>query len=414
MATSFSPDGRYIALSIPQKDKSDKKDISILSLAEEEVMPLVEHTADDGIVGWSPDGQWIFFGSDRTGILDLWAIRVSEGKPQGDPVLIQKSMPNVSNFRMTQSGVLFYAIGVSMRDVYVAKIDFDQNKVLESPNKATQHYTDTNYAPAWSSDGEYLAFASMREDEPYRVLCVLSFKTGEVREYFPELIAFRNPTLILWSPDGKSVIHTGIEEPFAKGFYKTDMKTGNMNVLFRDSESGQIRGSCLSKDGKTMFYNKMNREAKISQLLAINLETQEVDELYKSEWFDGLVLSPDERFFAFNENGINILPMEGGEARILYTLREDEWISIQAWTPDGKYILFYKSKPGRRDENVRKCSLWRISLEGGEPQEIGITMNSFNHLRVHPDGQHIVFHSGERGSEVWVMENFLSVLKDHK
>jgi len=52
----------------------------------------------------------------------------------------------------------------------------------------------------------------------------------------------------------------------------------------------------------------------------------------------------------------------------------------------------------------------RIPVEGGELQELGLEMMEFRHFSVHPDGQHIVFHS--RGSsmrwpEVWVMENFL-------
>jgi Tol biopolymer transport system component len=414
IGTCFSPDGRYVALSIPQKDKSEKKDISILSLAEEKLIPLVEHPAGDTIVGWAPDGQWIFFGSNRSGTVDLWGIRVSEGKPQGDPVLIKKSMPNIGNPKMTQTGELFYSIGVSMKDVYVAKIDFDQNKVLESPKKATQHFTETNFAPAWSSDGKHLAFASKRDDEPIRVLCVLSFKTGEVREFFPELRDFRNPTLIHWSPDGQSVVHTGIEKSYGKGFYKTDMETGNMDNLFRDAEGGQIRGSCLSKDGKTMFYNKMNRKTKMSQLLAINLETQETKELYVSEWFDGLVLSPDERFFAFSESGglgklaeLKMLAVEGGEPQTLYALKKDEWIAVQDWTPDGQYIIFSKLIASGGKEKSPESSLWKISPEGGEPQKIEITIASFDHLRIHPDGQHIAFTSGERGSEVWVMENFL-------
>ena len=137
------------------------------------------------------------------------------------------------------------------------------------------------------------------------------------------------------------------------------------------------------------------------------LPTQKVDELYLSEWIHGLALSPDERLFAFVEQDrpskilkLKILPVKGGEPRTLYTFKKREWISAIAWTQDGQDILFSKGEPG-------KHSLWTISPEGGKPQEIGITLDEIQHLRIHPDGQHIAFTAGTRGSEVWVMENFL-------
>jgi Tol biopolymer transport system component len=308
---------------------------------------------------------------------------------------------------MTKTGVFLYSINVSMRDVYVAKIDFDQNRVLEGPKRASRKVPG-GFAPAWSSDGEYLAFASKREEEPHRVLCILSNRTGEVRELFPQLISFRNPTLFHWSPDSQSVIHTGFDKPYGKGFFKTDLKTGNLSVLFRDADPGQIRGSCLSHDGKTMFYNKMNTKAKMSQLLAINLETREVEELYEGEFMNGLALSPDERRLVFSENvaglgkeiKLTILPVEGKEPRTIYTFKKGKYMSTIAWTPDGRYLLFSQIEKG-------KSSLWKISPEGSQPQELGITQNGIRHLRIHPDSQHIAFSSGTPGKEVWAMENFI-------
>lgn len=410
-ASSFSPDSRYVALTVPQKDDSENNDVSLFSLAEEKEIALIKHPAGDSVVGWAPDGHWVFFGSDRSGNRDLWAIRVSEGSAQGDPILIQRGMGDAYNVWMIPTGALFYSITVSTKDVYVAKIDFDKNKILEGPKKATQHYTDTNSVPAWSADGEYLAFVSNRKDDPKKALCILSNKTGEIREFFLDLLSWMNPTWIHWAPDGQSIIHTGFDRPYSCGFWRTDLNTGKMSMALRFDPIKQIWGSCISKDGKTIYDIKMDKKIQKSQLVAQNLETQKVDELYVSEWIHALALSPDEQWFAFAEGEqpsnmkLNTLPIKGGKPQTLHTFGKGEWPCAIAWTPDGRNLLFSKEKVDESKKSVE--SLWTISVDGGEPKELGLNTNSISHLRIHPDGQHIAFHSGNRAEEIWVMDNFL-------
>ena len=98
------------------------------------------------------------------------------------------------------------------------------------------------------------------------------------------------------------------------------------------------------------------------------------------------------------------MPAAGGEPRELYRFEKIgyEGHSI-TWTADGKYILFEGEGPRYRE-------LFRISADGGEPQKLGLEMNRFFNLSVHPDGRHIAFSSSGSNAipdEVWVMENFL-------
>ena len=75
-----------------------------------------------------------------------------------------------------------------------------------------------------------------------------------------------------------------------------------------------------------------------------------------------------------------------------------------AWTADGRHILFSRRGEG---EN-RGWSLCRISVDGGEPQDLGMNMQFISWVSASPDGKHVTFSSSE-GSEiqVWVLENFL-------
>ena len=73
------------------------------------------------------------------------------------------------------------------------------------------------------------------------------------------------------------------------------------------------------------------------------------------------------------------------------------------WTPNGKELLFAESKFQRG----YKFNFWRISAEGGEPQELGLAMDRVYFLRMHPDGQHIAFRAGQKIKEIYAMDNFL-------
>ena len=77
--------------------------------------------------------------------------------------------------------------------------------------------------------------------------------------------------------------------------------------------------------------------------------------------------------------------------------------------PDGQNLLFAKRK-----EKQQKCGLWKVSVDGGEPQNLGLMMERLAVLRIHPDGQRIAFHSGGYVSEMWVLENFLPEHNDRQ
>src|SRR5712691_10965757 len=85
----FSPDGRYIAYDARQQD-SDNSDIFLLAADGSREIRLVEHPADDQLLGWTPDGSHILFASDRSGTMSAWMIRVADGKPQGSPELVKQ------------------------------------------------------------------------------------------------------------------------------------------------------------------------------------------------------------------------------------------------------------------------------------------------------------------------------------
>ncbi len=155
-----------------------------------------------------------------------------------------------------------------------------------------------------------------------------------------------------------------------------------------------------------MFYAYFEWPKKLSRILAQNLETNQVKEVYRQAAppdVGKLNVSPDGKYLSFTtaDKGsiIKVIPIAGGEVRDLLSIKSGNFLP-HAWTPDGEEIIFVKSEK-------QKCELWRIPVEGGEPQKVDLTMERMRSLRIHPDGRRIAFIAGKSITELWMMENFL-------
>jgi len=418
----FSPDDRYVVFALKQENSS-KRDIFLLSINGSHEVALVKHPADDFVLGWTPDGKSLIFASDRTGTTSIWAIRVSEGEPQGDPVLIKKDMGAIWPKGFDKNGSFYYAFETVVSDVYIAEIDSETHKIMSKAEKASERFVSSTMHPDWSPDGKYLAYISYPETGhdmlgSKSVLCIRSLENGKEREIYPEL---RYIWGTCWDPDGRSILTVGSEEKGREGFYKIDAKTGDFTSILHFNKEDIVGAPVWSQDGKKIFYMHKDPQQKIARIMMFNLASKEKMEIHRDNFqrlfMDGrpffpqdLVLSPDGQFLAFNvreretlESILKIIPSSGGEAREVVRWEKGKIIMTADWTPDGKELLFAESKFQRG----HKFEFWRISVEGGEPQKLGLSMDRVDLLRIHPDGQYIAFRAGQRIKEIYAMDNFL-------
>jgi Tol biopolymer transport system component len=127
-----------------------------------------------------------------------------------------------------------------------------------------------------------------------------------------------------------------------------------------------------------------------------------------------LAVSPDERWLAFSTPSgpsgaaLAIVPRTGGNARVLARVTDPAFVQAEAWTRDGKSVLYGKGRTvnGQSGEPVE---LWRVDVEDGHSEAVGLSMVGLREVRMHPDGRHLAWTAGWPVLELWVMENFLPV-----
>ncbi|HYN81769.1 MAG TPA: hypothetical protein VES88_09730 [Gemmatimonadaceae bacterium] len=91
-------------------------------------------------------------------------------------------------------------------------------------------------------------------------------------------------------------------------------------------------------------------------------------------------------------------------------MQDPATVGVPAWTPDSRHIIYARTVAGENG----MFEFWRISADGGEPQNLGLKMEALvpYGLSVDPDGTRIAFTAGtEARSEVWVLKDFLPAVK---
>ncbi|UCE50047.1 MAG: PD40 domain-containing protein, partial [Phycisphaerales bacterium] len=388
-----SPDGRYLAYSRIEQEGSNP-DIFIYDLQQNRETPLVRHSAADKLLGWTPDGQHVFFTSDRNGTWDGWLLRVVDGKPLGLPEIIKAGIGDVSPIGFTQSGAYYYAFNHEAWNVYTAELDRNTGQVVSEP--VPVRLVGKDFCPDFSPDGRYLAYLSQPDRKKPQVIRIRTLTTGQEWELKIDLPRFER---LRWCPDSRHLLITFFRYMGPPSIiYTVDIQTGEYTALAQ-IEDRHIRQAELSADGKTLIYRKLGLGT-VTPLIIRDMETGSERELqFAGTSLAFWSLSPDGKEVAFSIREVaspyvlKIFSLETDESR---TLVEDVGY-FPVWSSDGRDVFFTR----------RVNELWCVSATGSEPRKLLEWKEMIMAPRIHPDGQRIAFHSGGYVSEMWVMENFL-------
>lgn len=453
---AFSPDGRYLAYDSSLGGSPAARtatDVFVIATAGGEPRAVASEISRELFVGWSPDGSQVLFTSDHGGTVDLHAVRVVGGQPQGRALLLKADLGSVGVTRVTPSGALYYTkpTGGGSR-IELASLDFSTGSSMTAPVPADDASPGINSGAEWAPDGSSLAYLSRRTGGPARARIVLrSTESGAVLEVRPDLI-FQQ---LRWGPDPSIVYTTGTDGRSKQGLFSIDLRNagtaflsegirGQLRVtadrrrmqfvrtigessqlIERDLASGvehevfafngrKIEAAVqLSPDGKKLYYRlpKEGATAPVPESALLERDLASGSERLMLEGRLGLIfLSPDGRYIAIPRNdpggkwhAVTLVSTTGKPAaRDLMRIETGVGLKFAAWAPDGRSVLLLK--PATASSTPES---WWVSVPDGVsrrlPHYVGVPS-------VHPDGKRLAFQvdSGEpRRYEIWAMEHFL-------
>lgn len=159
-AGAWSPDGRFLALSVAESSNSD---VVILDAATaEQVAEITTHPGVDTSPVWSPEGGRLAWVSDRSGAPQIYVGRVGAGEK--DARRLTGGGYNTSPAWSPLGDTIVYARQVSAAGFALMRYDFDGDRTTQiSPAGVSAE------SPAFSPDGRYIVYAQRAGGRPSAV-----------------------------------------------------------------------------------------------------------------------------------------------------------------------------------------------------------------------------------------------------
>ena len=298
-AMSFSPDGQYLAFdSRPGNQSATEmpRDISVLALDRREGIPAAVNFTHGALVGWSADGTRLVFTSGRNGSNGLFAVRIGDGRPQGEPELIRPDVGPLSSLGLTTSGSLFYFEEDQTTSVVkTGSFDFSTGQMLKPPSDLLLEYSDaSNKSPKWSPDGKSLAYIvehSSRAGDSR--LAVNMLETDQVQE-FPAHLARMD--WLYWAPDARSLMVSASDVNGEPGLWRVDVATHETSPIARGSFGRDIYPTYAwpsdgnlfygwSRDARKIYYQRESGRVLVERDLASGLDQELFRQTGSGPWF---------------------------------------------------------------------------------------------------------------------------------
>jgi Tol biopolymer transport system component len=413
----FSPDGRFVAYDLPPQPGVRRRDIFVLARDGSRETRLVDHPADDTFLGWAPDGRHVMFASDRTGTSGVWGVPVTDGRASGAPSLLKRDVGRIWPLGFTAAGAYYYGFETGMIDIFVIDLDNATGRATGAPVQLTDRFVGANTWPAFSPDGQSLAFVSKRSPGPpafQQILSILSMPAKDQRDLTTDLSYIGR---VRWSADGRSLLVNARDGRNRQGIFRVDARTGATEAAVVTDPGSYALAPRWSTDGNALVYVHLDPAAGVVRVMQRTLGTGAETELYRTTELppiQRLALAPggDRIAFISTDRGaqmtsLNVVSTRTGEIRRLVTARFPEDINygydMLEWSPDGRFIYALK-KPGGAGAPQE---IWRVAASGGHATAIGVSPRNPQGLAAHPDGVRLAYSAGQMKSEIWVMENFL-------
>ena len=294
---------------------------------------------------WSPDGKYLYYGSDRDGTLSLWRVPMDEdaGTPSGTPEPVGLPAQWTGHFAFAKTGEMAY---VTVSSAYrVMAMPFDVNAGTIGPPRRLFGGSQEIIVYEPSPDGKMIAYATSGAREDLFVTDGM-----RIRQLTNDPARDR---AVQWAPDGKSLyFHSNRDGTYRIWNVRADgseLKPVTNDVDAKSIGMRMFHTPQPSPDGQTLIVQTDPDRPKCA---LVHLDRPAGKRVELLPFLPSARWSPDGQFIAFRDqrepDNQRATPNDPTGAIALYSLRthQAERLSPSGfaphWTPDGTKLVYFE------------------------------------------------------------------------
>ena len=269
-------------------------------------------------------------------------------------------------------------------------------------------------APAWSPDGQFIAFIVENADFVYG-------SVGNFANFAPTRLAVvsladsAETTLVddgamnlspQWLPDGRGLLFVS-NRAGGRDIYRLPLTRAGAPADPAERVTTGLGAQTISLDraGTMLVYSRLELRSNVYTTpipRTLTVLTSLTPVTSGTQVIEGFDLSPDGKWLALDSDregnqDIYRLSLETGELVRLTSDSRDDF--LPTWSPDGRWLSFHSIRQGTRDVFI-------IPSAGGATQQLTNDPGQDRSPRWSPDGSEIVFESTREDDrrEIYVMQ----------
>lgn len=387
---SISPDGKYVAYAVYQKETVSLHLRQVSTGSDREIVAPVGNASITGTV-FSPDSELVYYNlrhRDTSPLGALHQVPVIGGR---EPRRLLEHLSSIIGFAPDGKRFAFFRdySKTGESEVLIGNLDGGEPQSI-AKRSGNDYYLGI---PAWSPDGS-------------RIVCPVGTDTGGTKFSLVEIptggggerpitsfVWHGDLARPFWLKDGSGLVVNARERSSSTyQIWRVAYPSGEVSRVTNDLAEYGSSTFGLTADNSTIMTLVTERSTRIWLAAPGVTDAAQVTD-GKNDGEKGISWTPDGRIVYVTKTGDNqdiwVMNADGSGKRQL-TANEDAESNIDV-SPDGRYIVYASVRPGGNDQ------IWRMNIDGSNV--IPLARGDYYHYlpRVSPDGKWVVFGSFKSG-----------------